>query len=39
LVAVGDGGPLPVQRAIGRGALLYLMTWAAVYALDVREFA
>jgi hypothetical protein len=39
LVAFGPEGPLPVQRASGRGAVLYLMTWDAAYALDVREFA
>lgn len=39
LVAVAENGPLAVQRTSGRGPILYLMTWDAVYALDVRNLA
>ncbi len=37
LVAVGDTGPLPIHRAVGRGTVLYLMTWDAVYSIDLLE--
>ena len=39
LVAVDDSGPVPAQRATGRGSILYLMTWDAVYTVDLRTLA